>query len=462
MRASVFFCLLVTRVAWAGTPLTIEDAVTIAKTRHPTIQSQRALVESAQGRVEQARAGFIPAPTASFAYIPQTANFVLSPSFARFFGATRSTGVEVNGFLVPCASGQMCPIEIPPTMQDRPTSYQLFNFWSASVGLVWNAFDWGRTYYALRAAKETRSAQRLTVESTTAQVVLEVKVAFYTVLATQAALEVALEAVATQKRHVEQAQAFFQVGTRTKIDVASAQSELANAELQVARARGNLDVARAQLSTALGEDEWRDYELVVPAELAEPGAIPPAEALYDEALSTRPEPRELSLRASGLKNTVRSLRGAFFPALTFSFGSTFAGTDITRLTPNVQLNVSLGYPSSGVNPFLIHGQMHEAEGQRLQLVAQERQIRHTIRLEAATARAQLVAAREAVQTARTLVAAARERRDLAEGRYRAGVGSIIELTDAELAFVNARYQEVQARFDHAQAHARMERVLGRL
>jgi outer membrane protein len=114
-----------------------------------------------------------------------------------------------------------------------------------------------------------------------------------------------------------------------------------------------------------------------------------------------------------------------------------------------------------MNPYFIWGQMREAEANQRVMAEQERAIRNSIRLEAANAHALMVSAKEELVASRKLLNAARERRDLAEGRYQAGVGSIIELSDAELTFVNAQFQDVQSRLDLLQAQARLDHALGR-
>ena len=171
--------------------------------------------------------------------------------------------------------------------------------------------------------------------------------------------------------------------------------------------------------------------------------------------------QRLVRRAIELQELVKSARGAYLPALTLQLGPTWAGTDISALTTNFQATIAITYPAlGGMNPALIYGNAKEAEANRLALVAQARATRNAIRQETVTARAQLLASRESVVAATKLVKAAAERRTLAEGRYQAGVGSIIELSDAQLAYVNARFQEVQAGLDVAQARARLQHALG--
>ena len=451
-------------------PLTVADAVRIARSHHPTVQAQRALLDVAGARATEAVAGFLPGLTGSASYLPQTANFVVSPGFRRVLSS--NTGLDPvidaagNRVSVSCSPvGGPCLAQ--PPRPPSPADYTLSNFWQAGVGISWTLLDWGHTWFAWQSARKNRESQQLGVGSAQRNVELDVKLAFFGAVAADEQVKVAEEAVHTQERHAEQARAFFQVGTKTKIDVASAESDLANAELTLARAHAAADGARAQLSLTLGEDSWRDWQLVVDPgtfELAADDAQRTATAeaqLADEAVGRRTEPRELRLRAESYADLARSARGSYLPALTLQLGPTWAGTDLGALTTNVQATVTLGYPLfGGVNPLLVWATAREAEANRLVLLAQERATKQAIRQETIVARSQLVASREELAAAHKLVLAATERRNLAEGRYQAGVGSIIELSDAQLNYVNARFQEVQAGLDIAQSRARLQHALG--
>ncbi|HEY7956524.1 MAG TPA: TolC family protein [Polyangia bacterium] len=459
--------------------LTLEDAIRIARAHHPSVEATRAQLEAARARLSQARAQFLPGVTGSFSYQPQTANFALSPGFKRLLDTPSSglasvlstSGAPITAQCVPPMNPDgsfdfsgVC--QSPPPPAAAPADYQLFNYWAASLGIYWTAFDWGRTIYGYRAARTAVDAQALSTRASEADVVLNVKLAYYGALAADAAERVAIEALATQNRHLDQARAFLAVGSKTKIDVASAESDTAAAELSLARARGGVESARAQLSAAIGEDPFRDYTLVTPPESADAETIanpPPAlDTLVDEALATRPEPEALRLQARSLADTARALRGSYLPSLVLQAGPTWGGVDLASLTTNFSITVSLTYPITGMNPFLVHAQVKEAQATAAVARAQERAERNQVRLETAQARAGIDSAREAVKAAQKLVAAARERRDLAEGRYDAGVGSILELSDAELNYVNAELQSVQSTLTLAQARAELDHALGRL
>ena len=91
--------------------------------------------------------------------------------------------------------------------------------------------------------------------------------------------------------------------------------------------------------------------------------------------------------------------------------------------------------------------------------AQQRATLDAVRSETLTAQASLVAARDELRFARSLVDAAARQRALAEGRYKTGIGNVIELYDALLTDVSARFQLVQARLDLATARARLQHAL---
>jgi outer membrane protein len=460
---SLALLLLWSQVALAQESLTVEDAVRIARANHPVVAANRAQVDAAGARLHEARSGFVPGLTGSVTYNPQTANFAPTPGFIRALARPSAYTVLADGTRVTCAADQNgafgpgCMPSPPPTQQ--PADYTIFNYWTASVGVAWVPWDWGRTIYNWRSAKSNLAAQKLTLSSSENQVVLDVRIAFFNALAADAAVGVAEDALKTQQKHLDQARAFYQVGSRTKIDVAQAESDVANAELTLARAHGNRESAHAQLVAALGVEEWKSWRLIEPPVADRPMAG--EQALYDEAVVARPEPREFKLRARGYAELAKSVRGNFLPQLIFSAGPSWSGTEFTALVTNFSIGVSLSYPLLGMNPYLIWGQMREAEANQRAYLEQERQVRNNIRLESANAHALMVSAREERLASAKLLHAARERRDLAEGRYQAGVGSIIELSDAQLAFVNAEFQEVQSRLDLLSAEARLDHALGR-
>jgi outer membrane protein TolC len=445
-RAAYPFALLVLTLAGhagaetAPAPterLTVEDAVRMARANHPTVGAARRGEDVARARVREAWAPILPSLQGSFGYLPQTANPSFGPSFARALSA-----------------GSAKPTTLPNTLD-------LYNYWSVQLGIQWTLFDFGRVYYAWRAAREGRVAAAEGTDVAALQVEFDARSAFYNALAAEQAVAVARESVATQQRHFDQMKGFVEVGTRTRVDLAQSQADLASAQLTLVKAIGMLDGARATLAGALGVDHFAPVTLVPPPETSEAEAVPAADTLADEAVARRPEPRQFEAMKRQAIQQSKSSRAGYYPTLSLGLGPTFAGTAIGSLTPNFQVSLVLSYPALGLNPLLVSGQVHEAEANAAVAAEQARGARLALRIEAAQAKVALETARGELATARLLLAAAKERRDLADARFGAGVGTTLELSDAEQAYVNAEGQVIQAQVDLGIAHARIDRIYGR-
>jgi outer membrane protein len=469
MRRAALACALALActAARAETPLTLAEAIRIARASHPAVATQRALAEAARGRRESALAPLLPYATGGFTYAPQTPNFVVSPASARLVSASIGTDtvVDTAGAVtsVDCRSVGVGNCRTP----SFTNSWDLHNYYSASVGLAWTLWDWGRSPYGLVAARRLEGAADTNVVTAGRDVALGVAVAFYGAVAADEQVGVAFENVRSFQWHVAQIRAFHDAGLRTGIDVATVDAQLASARFALARAQAARETARALLAVALGEKSPRDYTLVTDPREFEPGdderraLASPESALEETALAARSEPAALRLQAAGFEAQSRSVRGAFLPQLSLALGPTWAGLDIASLTPNFTVALALAYPAGGMSPIAVHGQLREARGNLAAARAAERAEADAIRAETRTARALVASAVEEIAAARAALDASDRQRALAEGRYQTGIGNVIELTDAVVVDVNARYQMVQARLDLATARARLAHALGR-
>jgi outer membrane protein len=458
--------LLLASIARADETLTLEAAMVRARAHHPTVEARRAAVGVAAARVEQALAGFVPALTGGVSYLPQTANYVATPAVARqLTGATGSaTVVDSAGLpvVVSCTTpGQGgCGVLAP-----LPTSWALHDYATIGVGVRWTIWDWGKSIYGTKSARAARASAEADLDGSRGDVVLDVSLAYFGAVASTEQLRVAEETVRAYGEHLAQIEAFHHAGLRTGIDVATARAALANGEIQLSQAHAALRAAQAQLASALGEERWPDFRLEPARTLFaydvadDPGAAGEGE-LVDQGLAKRPELRSLVRLAESYRDQQRAARGQYLPRLTLDLGPVWAGPNRGTLIPNFSAIVSLSYPAEGMNPLLVHGQTRQAAAQRTETEAQLRLERLAVRQEVMTARAAWQAGRDTVRAAARLVEAAAKQRELAEGRYKSGVGNVIELYDALLADANARFQAVQAGYALAGARARVRHAIG--
>jgi outer membrane protein len=212
-----------------GKPLTLDQCVAIALKYHPSLQSSEANVQASKATIEQALSAYYPQVNLNNSYTAFTTNFSTSPISNPAGGA----------------------IGVPSTSPNRYrwTFTDVVNTGLAASQTIW---DFGRTSNNVKINRENTKASEEDLVTTRQTVILNVKTAFYGVLQTQYLIDVAQDVVTQTKQHLEQAQGFYQAGTRPKIDVTKAEVDQANAELALIQGRNNFAVARATLNNAIG------------------------------------------------------------------------------------------------------------------------------------------------------------------------------------------------------------------
>lgn len=430
--------------------LTLEQAVAVAFESNPSLTASRAQMAAAQARIDQSWSGFLPQLLVSMGYRRATMNSVAAP-FIR---------------------AESLPEQFRAALQRiEPDTYNNFN---ASVALNHNIWDFGRTLGALRASKEFREGARADYAVTRDQVWLNVVQAFYVALAAREAVAVSEEVKRQMEQHVALAEAQVQAGIRQQIDVTRARSDLAQARMNLLRARNGELLARLGLATAMGRDEPPDFTVVRPppsgdqlgngggneAGGAPVGAIDPndLEAAVREAIQRRPELHSLRAKARAQGELVGVAKAGRYPILGVNAAVSYQGYDITNLPYNFTVGASLSWNLLSFIP--AQAAAREAAANAHGMEANLRALELAVRTEVQAAMLTWREARERLEPADALLTSARETLTLAEGRYQGGTGNIVEITDAQAVYVQARLAHIQAEFDVETARARLHRALG--
>jgi outer membrane protein len=281
-----------------------------------------------------------------------------------------------------------------------------------------------------------------------------VRAAYYGALAAEELVQVAVDTERQMQAHLTLAKASLDVGRRTPFDVARAEVDVASARIARIQAESGLASARSALAAAIGE-EIGAAALARPAERAFEDLAP--ERAVSAALSQRPEIAALDLRMSGQRAAVSAASSAFYPVVSAVGQLAWKGTDLpASRTWQVGVTVSVPFLAGGADA----ARVREAEAAFGQLRSQRDALVLQIKAEAEQAALAVGEARARQAAAEALLAQANASLALAEGRYEAGVGSIIELSDAQAALTSARGQRVRAGYDLATARARLERAVG--
>ncbi|RKG97117.1 TolC family protein [Corallococcus sp. CA053C] len=409
-----------------GRVISLSEAEAAAREHQPTLRSAQAGTDAARARVDQSFSSFLPQVNANASYtvgtsnrdviqaVPGSPTGVVSNSTRRFSG-----GVSANQLI----------------------------------------YDFGRTSGRYNASKESAGAQENSQQQVLQDVLRDVRTAYFNVLTQKALLGVARETLQSEEARLGQVNASVQVGTRPEIDLLQQRTARANAQVQLIRAQNAYATAKAQLNQTMGVETSTDYtvqDVSVAAITGEDGAL---DALVLRALESRPDvaARERQVRAQELQ--VKVTKGGHWPSLSATGNVSDVGENPfngATLSASGGLSLNWALFQGG----LVNAQTREANANLRDLQAQKDSLRQQVRLQVEQARLNVVANREALTAADEAQANARERLRLAEGRYRAGVGNIIEVSDAQVAFTNAAAQQVQATYALATSRAELARALG--
>jgi outer membrane protein len=404
----------------ATTPLTLDQALELARA-NPQLAQAQASVLQARGQMGISRSGFLPSGSAGAKAGWTATNLGASPSSL------------------------------------------LYDTYNASITLNQTLWDFGRTLGAYLAARDQERAARAGVDATWIAVELNVRTAYYTVLATEALVAVADQTVASNQRQLDLARGQFEVGQRPRFDVTSADVNLQQSIISQITAHDGVILTRIALSQAVGQDvSKRTLELpTVPQDIDLD--VP---RLMTEALSARPDLRAAELQISAADQNLSAAKSAWYPIL---------GVSASYLWNNSRYPVAGGLPAPDSNswnvlgtitwPFLNGGADMGRVDVQSGALASSRASRDLLLLQVRSDVEQAVTivnearARRAVAT--KLVGQAKENLELAEGRYQAGLGNIIDVTTSQTSYTSAQAQEVKAAFDLATAWAQLQRAIGR-
>jgi len=317
-------------------------------------------------------------------------------------------------------------------------------------------FDFGRNLDTIRAAQASEQALQADLSTQRETVILNVKQGYFNVLATQRLLAVADETVRQNQKHLELAQARFNVGLAAKYDVTQAQVQVANAELNQVTARNNVAVARETLRNALGLTGPLGFDVVDTFDVHQV-SITEEEALA-AAYGNRPEIQSLRAQQQAAANQITALKKDYLPSVQGNADYKFLGTDSpSKDLWDVMANINLNLFNGG----LTTAQIGEQKANLSNLKFSEEVLRQSVALEVRQAVLNLQQAAESIRVSKKALQQARENLDLAEGRYKTGVGNIIELTDAQASLTTGEANHVQALYNYKTTVAALEKATAR-
>jgi outer membrane protein len=407
----------------AGRVITMDEAVAVGLEQQPQIQARLFDYAAARYRVDQA----------------------LAPLLPQVAGSVTATRSEASILAVSPVTG--AATRVTTTREFGETLF-------AQVALSQLLFDFGKNLAGVEAQRKLAAVALEDIELQRQLIALAIREAYTNILFAQRLIRVQEQAVERAELNLRSARGFFEVGTRPRSDVARAEVDVANARVDLIRARNAARLARVALNTAMGVQV--DTVLEIEDNLAYRPVHLDRLVLREEALTMRPELRQARLRVEAAEALERQAFRNFFPDVT---GSGSYGGSGTELEPAWTLGLALNWSIfDGGGRFARHREARAvADASRSRVRATELDIVREVE----QAQISVTEAEERLQAAQTAVASAVENFRLAQGRFDAGVGTILELTDAQLELTRAQNTEAQALADFRIALYRLDRARGR-
>lgn len=316
-----------------------------------------------------------------------------------------------------------------------------------TLSLAYLLFDLGGRAADAEEARLALEAADWTHDATIQNVVLEVEKSFVAYLTAKAQAAAAQDTVAHARAALEAATVRHDAGVATIADVLQARTALSQALLDEQQRAGEVMVVRGALATAMGLPATTPYDVGdLPAELPLDRAEATVESLIAQAETARPDLAAARLAAAKAETHVRSVRAQGLPKITLagsasrsyfdpSLYADYGDSWSARLL--VQVPLFTGFEQQA--------NVAKAREEAAAAGAQAESLEQRLILEVWRSYYGLQTAAQLVATSRDLVASAEQSEAVALGRYREGVGTIVDLLAAQAALSRARAAEIGAR-----------------
>jgi outer membrane protein TolC len=329
-----------------------------------------------------------------------------------------------------------------------------------SVTLSYLVLDLGGRSGSIETARQSLMAADFTHNAVIQNVVLQIQLAYFQYVANRSLLDARRTSLREAQENLSATQERRRVGLATVADELQARTAASQAQLALETTEGDVLTTRGALAFALGLPANVPYD-VDSTSLNVPVAVlvDSVDALINAAVRERPDLAAARAQVAAAQGRVTQARGARLPSLQLSAtgGRTYA-TSIPdgANSYNIALGLSIPIFAGFSRAYTQQAVAADAEA----AAARAESLRSQVVYEVFSAYYALQTATRSVRTADDLVASAQESDEVALARYRAGVGTFLDLLSAQSALADARAQQVQARLNWNVFLAQLARAAG--
>jgi outer membrane protein len=427
--------------AASATHLSLTDVIDLALRNNPATRESWALARSAAESYGSARGSLFP-------------NINANVGLGRSSSSLSSNGLGTTTLPTDTTGGSTRALGGSSITRTQLTP---------SATLSYLVFDLGGRAGTIESAKQRAIAADLTHNVTIQNVVLQAESTLFSFLATRGLRDAQIVAVQEAQADTAASEARMRVGVGTLEEVLQSRTALAQARFQLATLEGNLLSARGSLAAAIGLPANARFD--VPAIVANDSVATIAasvDTLINRAIVLRPDIAESRAEAAALAADVRVARAAGFPALTLSSNASLPRTIQGSTNSSSSYSLQLGVQIPIFNGFSRQYDLKAARDQYEAGLARVASTTQQVTVQVFASYAALSTSTQRVAASVDLLASATQSAAVALGRYREGVGTIVDVLLAQTALATARAEAIQARWEWQTALAQLAHDTGSL
>ena len=433
MKYSAVLLLATLLTAPSARAVTLDHAIQAALANSPTLQAAESRIDSAQAMLQQAKSYYYPSLGLSASY-------------------TRSDN-PIQAFMMQLNQRQL-NMQDPAFNPNEPEDAENVR---GSVGAQWRLFDLQRAAGRNMARLGTEAGAQAFAAARN-QLVHEVTRGFYGVLQAQAFADVQVEAIRSIEESLRIARERFAAGGAVKTDVLNLETQLAQANEDLIRARNGAQLALAALNAAIGADLVAADTIAAPADAAL--AAPPPKCTDELAFENRPEFSAARLMRQIKEQDVRKAQGGYAPTV-----SAFGSYDLdSEDASDFQDSYVVGVMAE-INVFdgaRTRAAIRAARADLAAARADEEKARLNLKLDLQQAFLGAQEAWERLQVVRKSLETAREARRIVQEQYQQGAADIALLLQTQVGVTATETRAAAARYDYLTALSNLKRAKGEL
>lgn len=397
--------------AFSAEQLTLEECIQTALDNHPDLAAAASRINARQASVGQAAAPARPQVTAGSGY-------------------TRSDNTVVSS-----GSGS----------------------YNTNLQASQTLFDWGRNELGIKGAKTELDATTADYLAARDTVISNVRAAYYGLNLAIREHAIARTRYENYERRLNWAKSYYQAGRTAKIEVTKAEADLANSRLSLVRSESSAEKFRSELASAMGAPM---LEIAPVQDVLEPdGWNVPLEGAVAAALENRPELAAQRKRVDYAKINLGLQMKGKSPSISASAGYNLYGSspfDENGWSAGVSLSVPI------FDGGLVKSRIEGARADLTTSEAQYESLANSVILEVRRAWESLREARQSLDASMQSERYAKETLELAQGRYKAGVGSSLEISDAVEGYSTAQNNTATSLYNYQNAKLQLQKAMGGL